>query len=409
MSVPLASLDANTQFFIQVDATTEQGHTSAPASIDVATLIGSPPSPPHSVTQTGATGGAIEITWRAPFDSGGVPMLHYVVSVSGGDMASGLSQVVATTSTAPTASTTVYGLSNNHQYVVAIRGVNTVNLIGEPVMAPVATNVVATTPGVVSAMAVTERLGGSLRLAWKPPLDSGGYNVSFYTVECGVVGGSSSVLSQSPTTPDIMISGLQPRTQYAVRVAAITAWRIGQFSPPFKATTGPISPPLAPVVLSFKLTTPSSGQLRVALGDTGGVALSSLSFRATVYDTTADSSVVVASATPTLSIAGLVNGHQYTFTVVAVNPVGASPVSAPHLHMHALSDRSAELRVVLVRSTQILIAWDEPKPSDTLSLSGYKVRALGGRACIRAATYCDEYTHIRCSLTTGAGQSCIER
>lgn len=307
-------------------------------------------------------------------------MMRYRVEVTGGNLGTTMVLDAPTTATSAVASITIHGLSNNHIYNVAVRAVNTASLIGEAATSGAATRIVATTPGLVTAISVTERLGGSLRLAWKPPLDSGGYNVSFYRVEFGEVGGPLSAVNQAPNTPTIQITGLAPATEYAVRVAAITAWRIGAYTAVFKTSTGPTSPPFAPVVQHFRLASPTSGELKVSLLDTGGVPASGVTFRATVQEA-AGASVLISSASPVISIPDLEHGKQYTFTVVAVNSAGTSPASSPHVYAHTLSDRSSALRVVLVRSTQVLIEWDEPAPSQGFTLSGYKVR-VPVRACV---------------------------
>ena len=87
--------------------------------------------------------------------------------------------------------------------------------------------------------------------------------------------------------------------------------------------------------------------------------------------------VTVASSTLSAVISALASGSTYHMSVVASNSVGSSPASATHVHKHVLADRSAAVRVVLVRSNAVLLEWDSPAPSVDATLLSYRVYVSG--------------------------------
>lgn len=335
----------------------------------------SPPSPPTLLRQTlPTTGGSLTVSWGSPTDLGGLYVTSYAVSAT--DASSGF--VVAERAIAVSPgdqgpyTAVLYGLNNHAEYRVRVSAVNTLQAIGSPAETIARTASVATDPGQCSQLRVTERLGGSLRIAWAPPLDTGGHDVSRYIVAFGEIGKPLNELSLHVEVPEVFIPGLLPLTSYSISVRAVTAWTIGQYSnPAFIATTGTATPPLAPEIVSFTRLLATSGELNVVEGSNGGDSVSH--FHLSRVDTSSGAVTTKTSTTAPLPVDDLTIGLTYTFVVVAQNSAGTSPPSSPFNVTVTEPSNSASVSVGRLSRNTIDLAWVPPLPMDGISYLGYQI------------------------------------
>ena len=157
-------------------------------------------------------------------------------------------------------------------------------------------------------------LSTAARVSWRPPVDDGGTSVTAYTV-VAEPGGATVVVG--PTATSAAVSGLTNGTPYALTVTAVNSRGRGTAAAEVTPFTVPGSPG-APTA-----TSGAAGQAAVSWAaptDTGGAAV-------TEYQVTASPGGVTATIrTPTVTM-NLAGGTYYSFTVVALNPAGASTPS----------------------------------------------------------------------------------
>lgn len=134
------------------------------------------PVAPQFVTAIPGPGlGQVTVSWQAPHDDGGVPILYY--NVYRGDSAGSVTTHIGNTTTR---SFTDSGMANGETHYYAVRAVNAA---GE---GAVSNAFLGTTFNVPSAprnlVAAPGMNVGEVRLTWQAPLDSGGTSISTYRV-----------------------------------------------------------------------------------------------------------------------------------------------------------------------------------------------------------------------------------
>ena len=374
VSLTLRNRASNTHYTMRVIAHSIGGFESDAAVAEATTAVSTPASPPIALSQTSSTGGSVSMSWSAPDDDGGSPVVSYTVVVRDGGLPAPQELSVPVPATGAIGSVVLYGLLNNRRYRVQVAATNEAGLAGAVAEASAITQLVATTPGFCYDFEVTQRRGGSLSVAWRPPLDQGGYNVSRYGVRFGTMPSETVAGTLTVGVPSVLIEGLEPETSYWIAVSAETAWRAGAFTNPFVTQTSAASTPHAPRGLRFVQVSPSSGVLTCTPGESGGSPI--VAFAATVSHAASGQQLyqLPASSVCSFQLEQLEFGTEYTVVVTAANVVGNSPPSTPFVYTHTRSRLAASLRAALVRSSSVDVEWDAPAPADGVLFLGYRVR-----------------------------------
>ena len=79
----IGGLTAGTTFYFRVSAVNSVGVSQWSYPFTKMTMAATMPSPPLNVTAIAITGGSVTLSWSAPFDTGGVDIVSYVVYVNG--------------------------------------------------------------------------------------------------------------------------------------------------------------------------------------------------------------------------------------------------------------------------------------------------------------------------------------
>jgi hypothetical protein len=172
-------------------------------------LVGSVPGAPTGVTAVAKAGGAFDVTWTAPTDSGSSPITGYSIE----SMPAGLSTMTTDTSF----STPMLALGT--EYTLSVRAVNAVgsgppaasNAVVAADIPAAPTDVVATAPS------------GRLAVSWTAA-DAHGDPITGYTVTVSPGGKTVQVAGNQTTTT---IGGLTKGTMYSAVVTATNAFGTG--------------------------------------------------------------------------------------------------------------------------------------------------------------------------------------
>ena len=337
-----SSLNPATNYLVRVRAATADDSSAWVTSAPTNPLA---PTTPQAVTNlaTVVDDSALDVSWTAPTDTGGTPILEYQVEHSLDD-----STWIADDTTTNT-STTVSGLTNGTPYKVRITPVNAQGA-GASATTDWATPRTPGAPSAPTAFAVTAG-DGELDLAWAAPSDDGGRAVTGYTFQTstddstwtdyGVYGGTA-----------ITIGSLTNGTSYSVRVAAINvigtgAWATSSGTPtapaPPPAPVAPpapapvpapppapaIEPPGAPTVFAASADDRAVRVSWLPSDDTGGEIPTE--FTAEIQGPTGADTATTTDFTAEFT--GLTNGATYRIRVAATNSAGTG----------AFSDWSADL------------------------------------------------------------------
>lgn len=316
------------------------------------------PSAPQSVAAT-AGPGSVTVTWSAPASDGGAALDSYVVTVQPG----------GTTATVPASTTTatVTGLTNGTAYTATVRAVNSVGASAESLPSPEVTPVAP--PGAPTGVAGASRVGG-VRVSWTPPVDTGGLPISAYVVRTVETGAERTVAGSATA---VTINGLTAGTAYSFTVVARNAAGDSAPSAASPAAVPASGPPDAPTSVVATRGNASAVVSWTAPEQTGGVALSSY----TVTASPGGKKKTVSAPATTLTMTGLTNGTEYTFTVTAKNVANqVSPASAPSAAVTpAKAPAAPPAPVATPYRAAVVLTWTAPADGGS-AITGYVVETF---------------------------------
>jgi hypothetical protein len=305
--ITIGGLTNGTTYTITVLATSAVGNGSE--ALGAAVVLLTVPGAPTDASATVVPGG-ISISFGPPLSTGGAPIDTYTVSSTDGS-------IKATGNTSPIV---VSGLTNGITYVFTVHATTRAGSGPESsATIPIrwTSNTALSPPLNVQAIPGDQ----SATVSFHAPLDDGGSPVTSYTVTSNPGG-----ITASGTTTSITVAGLTNGVSYTFTVVALNANGSSQPSAPSNAVTPrpatvPGAPP-APVASARNqgaLVNVSPPQV-----DGGSPVVS--------YTVTSNPDGITAIGTSSpVTMTGLTNDTNYTFTAVATNAVGdsqPSPASA---------------------------------------------------------------------------------
>ncbi|GGK06999.1 hypothetical protein GCM10010123_40970 [Pilimelia anulata] len=312
----VSGLSNGTSYTIRVRAVNSAG--AGPAS--VADVVALPVLAPGAPTGLQVTAGnrTAGVSFTPPADNGGAAITSYEVSTDDGSTWGPL-----TTSGTNPVTGTVSNLTNNVQYTVRVRAVNSAGAgtqSGNATVTPL-----PGAPGAPGTVTAT-RGNASASLSFAPPADDGGSAITSYEVSTddGTTWGPLSTTGTNPLTGTV--SGLNNGTTYTVRVRAANSAGPGTASA--STTVTPATTPAAPTGLSLGSLNGGATISFTPAAD-GGSAI-------TGYEVSTDNGSTWATLTTaagtggtrTATVTGLTNGNQYQVRVRAVNAVGNGTATA---------------------------------------------------------------------------------
>lgn len=324
----VGGLVAGTGYVFQIAAVNDVGQGGWTES----TVPTGPLAAPGPVTAV-ATGGNRRgmITWSAPADDGGSPIVGYTVEYRrGGDAAWTAVPEAAIVGNAAT----ITGLTNGTSYEVRVTAVSA--FASGVSAAPTAFTPLAPPTRLLARALPGTPAGGSVRLSWTAGATPASLPVLDYVVEASTDGGRTwSVQADGASRlPTSLVSGLANGMSYVFRVAAVTAAGRGDFSEPSAAAmpflNSPLAVPAAPTGLSGL-----GGRGLVALSwiapprTAGGPAVDYvIRFRLDTPGSTWFTYPRAASADLSAVLKRLSPGQAFVFQVAARNQAGLGAFSA---------------------------------------------------------------------------------
>jgi subtilisin family serine protease len=304
-STSFTGLTNGTSYTFTIVATNANG-SSVPSSPSNAVTPRTVPGAPTNPVATAGNGSA-SVTWSAPASNGGSAITGYTVTSNVGGFSA---SVDGSTLTA-----VVSGLTNGTSYQFRVIATNEAGNGGQsPLSNAVTPKAVPGAPTKVSAVAANH----AATVSWTPPSSNGGSALTGYTLTASPGGATKSV---GPAVTSTSFTGLTNGTSYTFTVVARNA--AGSSAP--SGQSNAVTPGNVPGVAANVSAVAGNQMASVAwtAPSSGGSATSY-----TVTASTGGRSTTVGGSSRSAIVAGLSNGTDYTFTVVAANASGTGQASA---------------------------------------------------------------------------------
>jgi N,N-dimethylformamidase beta subunit-like protein/uncharacterized protein DUF4082/fibronectin type III domain protein/Big-like domain-containing protein len=183
-----------------------------------------------------------------------------------------------------------------------------------------------TAPGQVTGVTATAG-SGSAKVSWSAPASGGAPTSYIVTPFIGTTAQTPQTVAGSPPATTTTVSGLTPGTAYTFTVQATNGAGSGPVSSPSNAVTPTgAAVPGAPTAVAAGARNQSALVSWTAPVSDGGSAITG--YRITPFiGATEQAPTTVSGSATSATVSGLTNGTSYTFTVTAINSIGAGSAS----------------------------------------------------------------------------------
>ncbi len=376
-----AVTDGNGQYSMAIppgeyDLSAPNGNRAATVRVDVqggvvsqSIVLLDPPSAPLGVQVAPASRSA-SVTWSAPSDTGGSPIVGYTAIATPGGQS-------CTSDGARNC--TINGLTNNQAYRVSVTATNAVGV--SPASVPSASfEPRETVPGAPSA--VRAKAGPrSAIVSWSPPT-AGPDGIAGYTVTSspGGLGCSTSNLSCT-------VLGLTNGQSYTFRVTANSSSGAGVESAPSNRIT-PADLPSEPRNVRVKAGNASLLVRWARPATNGGATITGYTVTSFPSGRTCTTDAVVRSC----AIGSLTNGTAYSVVVTATNRIGTSERSPGSASATPLANLRTYASTVTLRpksgvtATKVTVRWTASVPARQVVLKWQQGRNGAIKSQVSAVT-----------------------
>ena len=390
LTCTVSGLTSGTSYTFKVRARNSVGWGQFSDTSEAATpLPASTPSAPRTVTAVGGAGSAT-VSWAAPVSDGGSAITSYTVtgSPSGTCTVSGLT-------------CTITGLAaGSYTFTVTARNANGAGATS----APAGATVTGTAPGAPTAVVATAG-NAQATVSWTAPASVGSSPITAYTVtsQASLVGTpvrtcTTTIVSPATTPPlTCTVANLVNGVSYTFTVTATNTAGTGAASAASNAITPNGAVPGAPTNVVATVGNAQATVTWTAPASIGGSAITgyTVTSQSTLLGTpvrTCSTSIVAPATTPplTCTVANLINGVTYTFTVTATNSGGTGAASAASNAVTPPGVRvpGAPTGVRAVAGdARAEVTWAAPTDNGGQAITGYTVTSVpGGQTCSTTGT-----------------------
>ncbi len=285
------------------------------------------PSAPFNLTARPIGTSQIDLSWQAPRNNNGAPVLGYRVEASSDGGRTW--RIIRSNTNSTTRSYSHRGLQPASTRHYRVYGINAAGLGAASNVARATT--AATVPGVPRDLTADAAGTSQIDLAWEEPATDGGAEITGYRIEVSEDRGANwqnLVANTRSARTTYSHTGLAPATTRHYRVSAINRVGIGNVSRVASATTDATVPD-APTGLTATATAPTQIDLTwVAPAYDGGAAISG--YRIEVSETGANWTDLrrdTESTSTSFSHTGLLPGSLRFYRVSAINVAGTGAAS----------------------------------------------------------------------------------
>lgn len=284
------------------------------------------PAAPSALRLTATAPTSIQLAWDTPASDGGSALTGYTVTV-----AHGSDPAIVVPVAADVRAVAVPGLTPETTYTVTVTATNGVGVsLPSAALQATTTPVPVVAPGAPREAAAAATSATTAQVSWLAPLSDGGAAITGYDVVV-TRGGQPVTASVAVTGTSAVVSGLLPDTSYVVSVVARNSAGAGAPSAGVALTTPAVVPtatvPGVPGEPQLVSATTDAISLRWdAPASDGGSPITG--YRLVVVGGTQEGVGVLVEST-SYTVANLIPGTPYLFTVQAINAIGASEESAP--------------------------------------------------------------------------------
>lgn len=326
------------------------------SSVITATPIGTP-SAVSGIRQTAASADSVTVAWSAPL-SGGSPITGYAVYAD---------DVLVAERPASSTSFVISGLSAGESVVVKVAATNVLG--AGPLSSGFSAYTTPAAPPTLSAIPAAT----SFALSWSA---SSSPTVTSYRIMYRKKGASNWV--SGPTTlssqTSVTLSGLTALTEYEMYVRALTPSSFADSSLKPASTTA-VTVPGAPTAV---IATPALNSFIIswtAPVENGGSPITDYAIYYQLGETAAVLYQDPVSTSRTATITGLPYGS-YTFSVLAKNAAGESPLSSPSSSVSPYTAPGLVLPQNANSGTSgnVLLSWDAPESDGNSPVTAYVVQ-----------------------------------
>jgi len=370
--ITVTGLTNGDSYTFTVTVTTLMG-TSPSSSASSAAVPATVPGAPTGVSATRGNAQAA-VSFTAPASNGGAAITSYTVTANdlsnnfgGGETASGATSPI-----------TVTGLIDGDSYTFTVVATNAVGKGAASSASPPVTP--ATVPIAPYNLSVTAG-NASATVSFTSPstaLDGGEPITSFTATATDLTnaarGGQTATGASSPLT----VTGLTNGDTYSFTVVATN--EVGD-SAPSHNTYGvvpsvPATVPGAPTNVTVSAEDKAAAVYFTAPTSDGGATITSYKVTATDSTTPANGGQIGTDGGSPVVVSGLTPGDHYTFTVKAVNSVGAGPASSASAAFVAITLAGAPTAVTATRGDQsATVSFTPPASNGFSAITGYWVTA----------------------------------
>ncbi|RLF70222.1 MAG: hypothetical protein DRN40_05090 [Thermoplasmata archaeon] len=358
-------------------------------SEEVSALPQGVPSAPENLVATGGDGYVV-LTWEAPADDGGSPIIGYKIYRG---MESGNEVLLTSVGNVTTYNDT--GLTNGQRYYYRVSAVNGV---GEGELSE---EVNATPLGVPSAPLNLAAMGGEgyVVLTWEEPLDDGGSSIIGYRIYRGTSSGNEVLLTSVGNVTTYNDTGVTNGQRYYYRVSAVNGVGEGELSEEVSAL--PQGVPSAPqnlvarggdgyVVLTWEAPEDDGGSPIVGYKIYCGMRYGGETYLTTIGNLT------------TYKDTGVTNGRTYYYRVSAVNGIGEGELSEEASATPQGVPSAPENLVARGGDGYVVLTWEAPADDGGSPITGYKIyRGTSPGEEVLLTTVGNETTYNDTGVTNG--------
>ncbi|HME51114.1 MAG TPA: fibronectin type III domain-containing protein [Candidatus Lokiarchaeia archaeon] len=345
-------------YYFHVSAMNTLGES--PPSNEVSAYLVTVPSAPTGLSLVpGAK--QIVLNWVTPASNGGATITNYHIYQG---TSSNNETLLATIGSYTTYTST--GLANGQVYFYQVTAMS---VAGESARSIEANTTTATVPGVPTALTAT-RGNAQVVLNWVAPTSNGGTAITSYSIYCGTLSSSVSLLATIGNITTYTSTGLANGQIYYYEVTAVNV--AGESVKSAEASATPATVPGAPTGLAL---TPSNAQIVlnwVAPASDGGSAITGYNVYRSLTSGT-ETLLISLSVVLTYTNVGLTNGQIYYYVVTAVNAMGESVKSAETGAKPVTVPGALTGLLLTPGNAQIVLIWVAPSNNGGSAITNYRI------------------------------------